>query len=465
MNNSTNDPRPHRFKAYAGILFVVWTCCIGGSFAWNIDQQRNTMLSLARMEADLTLRKDMLYWKWVSSKKGAYVLVSEADPPNPYLKGPDRDITTREGGTLTLMNPAYMTRQVNEMAHKEGIWHGHITSLNPIRPENHPDPWETEVLIAFEKGLGGDVSSMQSLSGEPYFRLMRPFVVEERCLQCHGDQGYKAGDIMGGMSASIAMKPLYAVESGIRRRLLFAHSLIWILGIGGIAFAATRLATRIAQIRCSEQDAKRERDTAQSYLDIAGVMILVLDTDANVILVNKKGCEILGYEERDIVGKEWFEHFLPERVRDQVKGVFNSIISGQMEKDEYVRSKVLTRTGEERLIAWDRMVLKDNDGTIIGTLSSGADITERARAEADRVKLIHELREALSRVRRLSGLLPICASCKKVRQDDGYWTQIEAYLREHSDAEFTHGICPECEATLYPGASEEEHGNEDATHG
>ena len=81
-------------------------------------------------------------------------------------------------------------------------------------------------------------------------------------------------------------------------------------------------------------------------------------------------------------------------------------------------------------------------------------IMERERAEAELAKLVVELQEALSKVKTLSGLLPICASCKKIRDDQGYWTQVEVYVRDHSDADFTHSICPECAARLYPGLYE-----------
>lgn len=83
--------------------------------------------------------------------------------------------------------------------------------------------------------------------------------------------------------------------------------------------------------------------------------------------------------------------------------------------------------------------------------SSGkADITERKRAELERENLIAQLQESLRRVKTLHGLLPICASCKRIRDDNGYWNQIEGYIRAHSDAEFSHGICPECARKLYP---------------
>ena len=77
-------------------------------------------------------------------------------------------------------------------------------------------------------------------------------------------------------------------------------------------------------------------------------------------------------------------------------------------------------------------------------------IAERHRIEAEREVVIQRLQEALAKVRLLSGLLPICAHCKKIRDDKGYWNQIEVYIRQHSEADFTHSICPECLARIYP---------------
>ena len=87
--------------------------------------------------------------------------------------------------------------------------------------------------------------------------------------------------------------------------------------------------------------------------------------------------------------------------------------------------------------------------TFIGTQGIARDITQRKRREEEREKLVKELQDALAQVKTLSGLLPICASCKKIRDDKGYWNQIEKYISSHSDAQFSHGICPECAKKLY----------------
>ena len=78
------------------------------------------------------------------------------------------------------------------------------------------------------------------------------------------------------------------------------------------------------------------------------------------------------------------------------------------------------------------------------------DITKRIQAEKEREKLILKLQEALDNIKTLNGLLPICSNCKKIRDDKGYWNQIESYIRDHSEAEFSHGICPECAKKYYP---------------
>jgi len=87
------------------------------------------------------------------------------------------------------------------------------------------------------------------------------------------------------------------------------------------------------------------------------------------------------------------------------------------------------------------------------------DITGRKQNEAERNKLILDLQDALANVKSLSGLLPICASCKKIRDDKGYWSQVESYVQKHSDATFTHGICPDCIKKLYPDLAESVLGN------
>jgi GTP-sensing pleiotropic transcriptional regulator CodY len=94
--------------------------------------------------------------------------------------------------------------------------------------------------------------------------------------------------------------------------------------------------------------------------------------------------------------------------------------------------------------------VKDETGQVIGIAIVATDITERKQAERERKKMIEELKETLAQVRQLHGLLPICASCKKIRDEKGHWQALESYISGHSDAEFSHSICPGCAQALYP---------------
>jgi len=130
-----------------------------------------------------------------------------------------------------------------------------------------------------------------------------------------------------------------------------------------------------------ERALRQERDMAQKYLNIAGVILVVINRDQTVSLINRKGCDILGYGEEEIIGKNWIDNFIPERERDSVKTTFAKLMSGEIEAVEYFENLLLTKSGEEKIITWHNVVLRDESGNITGTLSSGDDITGRKMAE------------------------------------------------------------------------------------
>ena len=137
----------------------------------------------------------------------------------------------------------------------------------------------------------------------------------------------------------------------------------------------------ITEAKTATQMAITERDKAQQYLDIAGVMMVVLDAEGRIKLLNKRGCEILECTESHVRGKDWFSGFLPESARKTTQKAFCDLIVGQGDNVEYFENSVITTTGKEKLIAWHNTVIRDEKGTIIGTLSSGLDITKQKIAE------------------------------------------------------------------------------------
>jgi len=123
------------------------------------------------------------------------------------------------------------------------------------------------------------------------------------------------------------------------------------------------------------------REQAQLYLDIAGVIMVAIGRDKKVSMINKKGCEVLGYKQEEIIGKSWFDNFIPGNRRKDINKIFDQFIKGKGSLGDYFENEVLCRNGEVKLIAWYNTILKDDKGNITGTLSSGEDITERRSAE------------------------------------------------------------------------------------
>jgi len=296
-----------------GALFAVGT---GLSLQQDFTQARKDRFELAISSGKILFRTIVATRTWIASHGGVYVPVTETIRPNPYLTVPNRDVRTTDGRQLTLVNPAYMTRLVGEILTGEG-YAVHITSLKVLRPGNAPDEWERAALERFDKGSALEYS-LTGPAGNRVFRYMEPLKTDASCLQCHGGQGYKVGDVRGGIGIAFPYAPF---EQSIRSSKL--------------------------------------RSIATHAVSFAVALAILL--------------------------------FLGFRI----------------------------------------------------------------------MKLAGSLEESRLQVRTLEGILPMCANCKKIRNegakatDPGAWMPVDSYIAGHSEATFSHGICPECARTLYGWSGKE----------
>ena len=152
---------------------------------------------------------------------------------------------------------------------------------------------------------------------------------------------------------------------------------------------AEELEHEILERKQAESALRHERDRAQRYLDTAEVILLALDMDGRITLVNRYACSVLGWTADELLGRDWIETCLPARIRDAFRKKFHNLLGGDL---SIVENPVLTRSGEERLIEWRNTLLRDDEGRVIGTFSSGTDITERNQA-------VEALRTAEERMR------------------------------------------------------------------
>ena len=198
------------------LLLLLWTGVMAFSFHSHVEDIRKQTTQVALEGARNMFRMVILTRNWNASHGGVYVPVTPDTQPNPYLQHPKRDLVTTDGLTLTLVNPAYMTRLIAAIANVDTGAIFRLTSLKPIRPANAPDDWERTALTAFEQGVRETFSVEHTPTGR-LLRYMAPLPVERQCLKCHAQQGYKEGEVRGGISVSQRYDPIeQATSLGIR---------------------------------------------------------------------------------------------------------------------------------------------------------------------------------------------------------------------------------------------------------
>jgi PAS domain S-box-containing protein len=323
-----------------------------------------------------SFQKDLVYRKWAALHGGVYVPTSDHAHPNPYLANiPDRDVETTSGKKLTLINPAYMTRQVHELGMKEYGLIGHITSLNPLRPENAPDEWERKALLDFQNG-SKDVWSVEQMGDRKYFRYMSPMLVESSCIKCHGHQGYKEGDLRGGISVSVPWDSFEAPLKTHLKHVIAIYGLIWLVGILGI-FASQRLISgNISKQEITLDALCKSEDMLNTVLQ-ATPLGIGLVKDRIISWTNDSLKEMTGYLTEELYGRSTRILYETDEEFQRVGAVIYPEISakGQTEiETRFIRKDNTVIDVLLSLAAYDQADLS------VGVVFTVMDVSERKKA-------------------------------------------------------------------------------------
>jgi len=246
----------------------MWAGVMGISLAWNISNEHNQSYELALQAARANFNKDQAFRLWGTKHGGVYVPPTNETPPNPYLSHiSNRDIKTSDGNELTLMNPAYMVRQMmDDYSDLYGIT-GRIVGLVALNPNNIADEWEAKAIKAFAAGETDEVIEQSYLNGVPHLRLIRPMIMEEGCLKCHAHLGFKVGDVRGGVGVSLPMTPYIELgEKGVQT-MLISHLIIFLLGLTGIAAIAWKARQYLLERQQASQQLHLLNEQLQSNVD------------------------------------------------------------------------------------------------------------------------------------------------------------------------------------------------------
>ncbi|MGD8451348.1 MAG: DUF3365 domain-containing protein [Phycisphaerae bacterium] len=389
-------------------LTATWTVIVVAFFVWTLSHEHQKNLDFLRDSARAAFDKDIVYRRWNASHGGVYAPVTEDTPPNPQLAHlEERDLVTPSGRRLTLVNPAYMTRQVHELGREQYGIRSHITSLNPIRAANAPDSWEKMALKEFEQAVP-EVSSVAPIEGKPYLRLMRPLITEKGCLKCHAAQGYKEGDVRGGISVSAPLQPYLAAERAQRTTMAFGFGLLWLIGLGGIGLATVRLRRRVLERARIGTALRDSEEKVRLLLSSTAEAIYSLDLDGSCTLCNPACLKMLRYESsqqvlnknmHDLIHHTWADGspYPEDRCR------INEAI--QRGEGTHVDDEVLWRADGTSFPAeyWSYPICRD--GEVVGAVVTFLDITERRQAEHERRALEARLHESqkLEAVGQLAG--------------------------------------------------------------
>ena len=229
-----------------------------------------------------------------------------------------------------------------------------------------------------------------------------------------------------------------------------AHDYVMKNNLARLSVAVER-ELRAAEERRERRQVEAARAHLASIVESCEDAIDGQNLEGSLISWNSGAERLYGYTAAEMIGKSASMLVPAFRPQDWPE-ILELMKRGEpVESFETVR---IRKDGEVIDVSMTISPIKDAAGKLIGASTVGRDITQRKREEQERLKLIQELTDALAQVKTLSGLLPICASCKKIRDDNGYWQQVETYIQKHSNADFTHGICPDCIKRLYPEYSD-----------
>ncbi len=300
---------------WAVALALFWTGVAVTSMVWNITQVRELVLEQAQIELRANYFKDLSFRNWATRHGGVYVPVTPETQPDPYVASlPERDVRTPSGRLLTLINPALMVRQFNELATEGSGARGHLSGLKPINPGNQPDPWEAGALAQFGKGVE-EVTGIADIDGKPYLRLIRPMKMGDKCLPCHVQQGYRVGDVAGGISVSVPLGPLQAAGDARMRSLALGHGALWLLGVGGIGIGARQLRRRVDEREAMHQALEEHQARTRAILRASLDAIIAIDADNRIIDWNAEAEQTFGWSRDEALGRSLSETIIPERFR------------------------------------------------------------------------------------------------------------------------------------------------------
>lgn len=362
-----------RLILFGFLLVLLWSFSLYYFYDRIIRVETLNINKVALREAQVAFDKDLTYRRWAAGLGGIYAEISPKLKPNPHLDVPNRDVTTTEGKKLTLINPAYMTRMVYNLMKQGSGLTAHITSLNPIRPGNKPAPWEANTLKLF-KTKQVEFHTLSEENGKPVLHYMKPMITEEICLKCHAKQGFKLGDLRGGISVTVPMDEYKEALSLFKTHTAFTFGFIWSIGITCILSVFTIL----YYMDKARSNAKKELAKTKNYLsniiDSMPSVLVGVDSDGLITQWNIEAEKVGNLKSQDAVGMP-LSKALPS-LETEIDRVFKAMRSHTVRKNSMQSRNEKGNTCYEDITIYP-LIANGVQGAVVRI----DDITERVNLE------------------------------------------------------------------------------------
>ena len=397
----TLAPSPIRLRQYAWLLAGFWTVAIAIVLLWEISDERQQAIDIARSEALGAWKKEVAVYHWAADTGRIYVPVTEKTPPDANLSYlPERDVSTPSGHPLTLISPPMIMSQVHALPGEHSDLQGHITSLKPIRPQDAPDLWEKDAFEAFAQGHE-QVESEETIDGRRYFRFMRPLVIDKSCLICHAEQGYKVGDIHGGLSIAVPMASIWGEQMPDVMHRIAGYGGMWTIGLIGIVLMSRRLGQQVSHRYEAERRLQEARDLLEQrvaertaelaaanrslenevverkqaerwllesevrfrgYFEQGLVGMAILSAEQEWLEVNQRLCNMLGYQEEELILKTWSE-LTHREDRAALELQFQRLLGGTA-RAFVIDTRLIAKDGRILQVGLAAQCMRRPDGTV-----------------------------------------------------------------------------------------------------
>jgi len=308
----TRDPGWSRVpvRSHALVLAIAWTLVVSGSLALDYFSESRGAVNSARQSLFASYQQ-VLFRHWIERHGGVCGLETAGNASTVCMESGAREIITPSGRHLRLVSPSEVSRDAFGSLSDENTIHGHLTSLAPVDKLNAPDGWERAALTSIANG-SKEVSGVERVDGRNYLRLMRPLLTTTGCLQCHGAQGYRLGDIRGGITV---LMPLAPFEAGARERMIpitLGHAGIWAAGMCGLLGMSSRLRKKVSVLEQTRQALRESEGRYRTLVEESPLGIYRTTPDGRILFTNQALLNMLGYASLDeIVGRSLEDTFAP----------------------------------------------------------------------------------------------------------------------------------------------------------